>query len=90
MAKRIGDRARFVGEDEVFHYGEREGKLGTIMTDGTLSETNSADLSGECVGWQVDGEIGVYITDAKDLEIEPSAPSVSETPRKRKEAKRAN
>jgi hypothetical protein len=37
---RLGLRCRFTGKDRVFHNGEREGKLGTIVTDARLEEAD--------------------------------------------------
>ena len=65
---KIGDRARFIGWDAVFHFGERTGKLGMIVTDADLDLTGSNFGGGTC-GWQPDGEKGIYLTALSDLEI---------------------
>jgi hypothetical protein len=66
---KIGDRARFTAKDRVFHYGEREGKVGTIVLDANL-EKGSNFNNGTCA-WQIDGEPGVYMTALEDLTLEP-------------------
>jgi hypothetical protein len=57
----IGDRARFVGPDPVFHFGERQGKVGTItlMLPSYFGE--------ETCRWQPDNDPGTYVTDMKHL-----------------------
>jgi hypothetical protein len=73
---KIGDRARFTGSDQVFHYGEREGKVGTIVLDANLDPHGSNFGGGTC-GWTplmheyIDGkDAGVYITALEDLTLE--------------------
>jgi hypothetical protein len=62
----LDKRMRFVGYDDVFHYGEREGKTGTIVCDANL-ERGSNFANGTICGWQIDGQDGVYITALADL-----------------------
>jgi hypothetical protein len=62
----VGDRAKFIGRDTVFHEGQREGKIGTIVLDANLNK--GSNFGGGTCGWQVDGGTGVYITSFADLE----------------------
>jgi hypothetical protein len=64
---KLGDRARFVGKDSVFHSGEREGKIGTVVLDADLDY--GSNFGGGTCGWQVDGQEGVYVTAIEDLEL---------------------
>lgn len=66
MAK-LGDRARFTANDTVFHFGQREGKVGTIVLDADLEE--GTNFGGLTCGWQPDGDNGIYITGLDELEI---------------------
>ena len=68
MSAKVGDRAKFVGHDTLFHEGEREGKMGTIAADATLNTRGSNFGGGTCM-WKVDGEDGVFVTALSDLEI---------------------
>ena len=68
---KIGIRARFTAKDEVFHYGEREGKAGTIVADACGDQAGRfGTSSGGCCYWKIDGEDGVYITGLADLTAE--------------------
>lgn len=64
MDFKIGDRAKFTGKDRDFHYGEREGKVGTIVYNSTLDVSN--DFNG-CCFWQIDGDERIYLTSLSDL-----------------------
>lgn len=64
---RIGKRAKFVGRDHEFHFGERMGKIGTIVADANLDAQGTNFGGGTCF-WQIDGEDGQYITGLEDLE----------------------
>ena len=65
---KIGDRMRFVGHDHVYHDGEREGKVGTVVLDANLDKgTNFGD--GTCV-WHPDNQPFDYITSFDNLEPE--------------------
>jgi hypothetical protein len=66
---KIGDRARFTTKDRVFHYGEREGRVGTIVLDANLSA--GRNFGGGTCCWQSDGDEGVYVTALEDLTLEP-------------------
>jgi hypothetical protein len=66
---KIGDRARFTAKDRVFHSGEREGKVGTIVLDANMDADPKHPLPSGTCGWQVDGDDGVYITALEDLEL---------------------
>lgn len=69
---KIGLRAKFTGRDRVFHGGQREGKVGTIVTDanGHQGSNFGADpalgLNG-CCGWQLDGDPALFTTGLEDL-----------------------
>ena len=64
---KIGDRAKFVGYDDVFREGQRQGKMGTIVLDAALNK--GENFGGGTCGWKVDDQPGVYITALADLEI---------------------
>ena len=67
MNVRVGTRARFVGKDNVFQDGEREGKVGTVILDANLDPNGSNFGAGFCF-WGIDGESGMYLTAISDLE----------------------
>jgi hypothetical protein len=68
----LDKRMRFTGRDTVFHNGEREGKVGTIVLDANLDRNNNF-ADGTVCCWQIDGQDGVYITALADLsEYAPS------------------
>jgi hypothetical protein len=71
---KIGDRARFTAKDKQFHYGEREGKVGTILGDANLDAVAMPpNFGGGTCMWQIDGDDGVYITALEDLTLETEA-----------------
>lgn len=71
----LGMRAKFTAHDDVFHEGQREGKVGTIVADATGSRGSnfgadeSMGLGGACY-WQLDGDPAVFITGLEDLTAE--------------------
>ena len=69
MTPHIGMRMRFVGPDDVFHFGERKGRVGTIVADATFDPKGANFSDGTCC-WQLDGDEGVFIVDLKHLREE--------------------